>query len=253
MDSTPSSPAQGNPPDLSAALTELANLMLDTPSVQQLLDDVAQLAATVVARPAACGITLRRDRQPVTVASSGPLASLVDEDQYSAGEGPCLHSLTTGQVVTVTDMQTEDRWGGYKDRALSHGVRSSLSLPLVIDGESRGALNLYSTEPHAFGSAQRDRAQAFATHTATALTLVARQANQTELTEQLRAALASRSVIDQAIGVLMAQDRCGQREAFARLRTASQRQNRKLRDIAADVVMAVGGGNDTAAPFNEPG
>ena len=150
-------------------------------------------------------------------------------------------------------METEERWQGYKGGALSHGVRSSLSLPLAIDGENRGALNLYSTEPRAFGSAETDRAQAFVAHTATALTLVTRQAKQTELTEQLRAALASRSVIDQAIGILMAQDRCGQREAFARLRSASQRQNRKLRDIAADVVEAVGGGNDAAAPFNEPG
>ena len=252
MDRSPSSAAHGEPSDLAGALTELANLMLATPSVQQLLDDVAKLAAAVV-WPAACGITLRRDRQPVTVASSGPLASLVDEDQYTAGEGPCLQSLTTGLVVTVTDLHAEGRWGTYTGRALSHGVRSSLSLPLVVDGESRGALNLYSPEPRAFGPAQMDRAQAFAAHTATALTLVTRQANQTQLTEQLRAALASRSVIDQAIGILMAQDRCAQREAFARLRRASQRQNRKLRDIAADVVEAVGGGDDAAAPFNEPG
>jgi GAF domain-containing protein len=252
MDRSPSSAAHGDPSDLAGALTELANLMLATPSVQQLLDDVAQLAAAVV-WPAASGITLRRDRQPVTVASSSPLASLVDEDQYAAGEGPCLHSLVTGRVVTVTDMETEERWEGYKGGALSHGVGSSLSLPLAIDGENRGALNLYSTEPRAFGPAETDGAQAFAAHTATALTLVTRQAKQTELTEQLRAALASRSVIDQATGILMAQGRCGQREAFARLRSASQRQNRKLRDIAADVVEAVGGGNDAAAPFNEPG
>ena len=252
MDPSPSSAAHGDTSDLSGALTELANLMLATPSVQQLLDNVAQLAAAVV-WPAACGITLRRDRQPVTVASSGPLASLVDEDQYTAGEGPCLQSLRTGLVVTVTDMHAEGRWGTYRERAMDHGVRSSLSLPLVVDGESRGALNLYSTEPRAFGSAETERAQAFAGQTATALTLVTRQANQTQLTEQLRAALASRSVIDQAIGILMVQDRCGQPEAFARLRRASQRQNRKLRDIAADVVEAVGGGNDAAAAFNEPG
>lgn len=251
MDRSPASAAHGDAPDLASALTELVNLMLATPSVQQLLDDVARLAAAVV-WPAACGITLRRDRQPVTVAASGPLAALVDEDQYSAGEGPCLHSLSTGLVVTVTDMQHEGRWATYTDAALGHGVRSSLSLPLVVDGENRGALNLYSTRPGAFGPADRDRAQAFAAHTATALTLVTRQAKQTQLTEQLRAALASRSVIDQAIGILVAQQHCGQREAFARLRGASQRQNRKLRDIAAEVVEAVSGGNDAPAPFNEP-
>jgi GAF domain-containing protein len=248
---TPPPEPSGNP-DLSGALSELVSLMLATPTVGRLLDELARLAAGVVSPPAACGITLRRDNEPITVAASAPLAALVDEDQYGEGDGPCLQSLRTGLVVAVPDLELEHRWGAYPAAALSHGVRSSLSLPLVVNGDHRGALNLYATEPRAFGDPARAHAETFAGRAAAALTVVTRQAQQTQLTQQLRDALASRSVIDQAIGIVMAQNHCGAEEAFGRLRALSQRQNRKLRSICQEIVTAVGGGPPRATPFNDP-
>ena len=56
------------------------------------------------------------------------------------------------------------------------------------------------------------------------------------LADQLREALASRGLIEQAKGILMANEHCGEDEAFDILRRASQRTNRKLRDIARQVV-----------------
>lgn len=60
-------------------------------------------------------------------------------------------------LVEVTDMATEERWNGYGSHALSCGIRSSLSLPLIVEDEARGALNLYAAEPNIFGEAQRRR------------------------------------------------------------------------------------------------
>ena len=71
------------------------------------------------------------------------------------------------------------------------------------------------------------------------------------LTNQLRAALASRSVIDQAIGIIVAQERCPAAQAFAILRTASQKRNVKLREIARDIVTSVSGAPPEPAPFGE--
>jgi GAF domain-containing protein len=252
MDGSPSATPNGGTPELASALAELVNLMLATPDLERLLDDLARLAAGVMGPPASCGITLRPEREPVTVAASGPLASLVDEAQYSEGEGPCLQSMATGEVVDVPDMDVERRWGDYPSLARRHGVRSSYSVPLIVDGQRQGALNLYATESDGFGLLERERAEAFARQAAAALTIVTRRAKQTELTDQLRAALASRSVIDQAMGVLMARNRCGPEEAFGRLRSASQRQNRKLRDIATEVVEAVAGQRLPPTPFSDP-
>jgi GAF domain-containing protein len=238
--------------DLAAALGELAGLMLATPRMSDLLDDLARLAAGVLTPPASCGITLSQDHAALTVASSDALAAQLDEVQYGQGEGPCLETLRTGHTVTVVDTATEHRWGPYPAHALGYGVRSSLSLPLTVNGDTRGALNLYATTTQAFGPEQRERAQIFAVQASTALTLAHRQAQQIQLTDQLREALATRAVIDQALGILMARQNCGPDTAFAILRTTSQNQNRKLRDVAAEIVEATGGHKPESARFNDP-
>ncbi|MGH8891431.1 MAG: GAF and ANTAR domain-containing protein [Acidothermaceae bacterium] len=232
---------------------ELDQLMLGSGPVETFLGNTARLATAVVEPPAFCGITLQRGSHPITVAHSDPRAAAVDETQYEQAEGPCLQALSTGELVEVCDLATESRWPRYTARALSEqGVRSSLSLPLVVDGVSTGALNLYCLTANAFGAADGARAQAFTQHAAAALTVVLREARHAQLDDDLRQALASRAVIDQAIGVLMAQQRCDPDTAFGLLRAASQHRNRKLREIAIDLVAGVSGVPPQPGPFREP-
>jgi AmiR/NasT family two-component response regulator len=61
------------------------------------------------------------------------------------------------------------------------------------------------------------------------------------MSDHLQTALVSRAVIDQALGIIMGQNRCSADEAFDVLRRTSQNRNIKLRDIAADMVTAVSG------------
>jgi GAF domain-containing protein len=234
------------------ALAELANLMLATASMSTFLDELAGLAATVITPPAACGITLGQDHLPLTVASNEPLAAHVDEVQYGHDQGPCLQAMRTGETVLVDDLSTEQRWGTYPAHALSYGIHSSLSLPLTVNGDSRGALNLYATTVRAFGATEQQSATLFAGQASAGLTVITRQTQQVQLTEQLRDALATRAVIDQALGILMGQNRCDHDTAFAILRTSSQHQNRKLHAIATDIVKAVTGNDPPPAPFNDP-
>jgi GAF domain-containing protein len=230
---------------------ELVSLLLTTRSVEDFLGELARAAAGAL--DASCGITVRRDGRPMTVASSDALANQVDEVQYGAGQGPCLQSLATGQVVSVPDLAVEQRWDGYPAHALAYGIGSSLSLPMSTDSQTIGALNLYSRAAHAFDEpADLTRSAALAGQGSAVLSVALRQAQQAQLSEQLREALSSRSVIDQAIGILMAQQRCTARAAFAVLRGASQNRNRKLRDIATDVVTSIGGPPETPPAFNEP-
>ena len=234
-----------------AAAAPLFALLLTTRSVEDFLTDLSRVAATAMS--ASCGITMRRDGEPLTVASSDALAGQVDEVQYGAGQGPCLQTLDTGQVVRVPDLAVERRWDGYPAHAQAFGVASSLSVPLRHDGRTLGALNLYSGAAHAFDDARDvDRAVGFADQGAAVLSVALRQAQQAALTEQLREALDSRTVIDQAIGILMGQQRCNAHDAFAILRTASQTRNRKLRDIATDIITSVGGPASPAHPFTNP-
>jgi GAF domain-containing protein len=239
------------PPALVEALAELTNLMLATPNVEALLDELARWAARVITPPAHCGVTLQR-HDPLTVASSDALAAHADEVQYAEGDGPCLQSMRTGLAVTVDDLAAEHRWGPYPGHALGHGVRRSLSLPLSADGDVLGALNLYATVPSAFGDEEHRAAALFAAQASAALTIVTRMARHVALTDQLRDVLAGRSVIDQTLGILMDQQRWDADQAFELLRSASQHRNRKLRDVAADIVRAVSGREPHPGPFREP-
>jgi GAF domain-containing protein len=146
--------------------------------------------------------------------------------------------MRDGVVVRVRDMSTEDRWGPYPALAAQVGVRSSLSLPLLVEDRSRGALNLYSTRPGAFDTADEDVAARWAGQAAGALAVALRIAASDDRVEQLRGGLDTRTVIGQAIGLLMAQERCTAEQAFGLLRVASQRRNVKLRDVAAQMVAA---------------
>ncbi len=227
--------------NLTSAYGQLFDLLVSSPAVDTFLNQVVRLATDVVPAAAAGGITVHRDGHLVTVASSDPFAARVDEIQYGADEGPCLDALRSGEVVQVDDLAGESRWESYRPHALAEGVASSLSLPLTVDGRTIGALNLYARRPDAFVPPARTHAEAFAGQCAAALTVTLRQADQSELQRQLAEAMASRSVIDQALGVLMGQQRCTASAAFDLLRQASQRRNRKLRDVAAAVITNVTG------------
>lgn len=224
------------------ALDSLHTLLLTAPKIEDFLSELAELAAKVVDPPASCGVTTHYDGKPRTVATSDERAALIDEQQYGDDEGPCLQSMRTGQLVEVGDQTTDYRWPEYRKGALHLGLKCSLSFPLVADGESIGAMNLYGYDrPHAFSAIDRQRGATFAAQASTALTLAIRFAKQSELADQLQQALKSRSIIDQAMGVLMGQQHCDAETAFALLRTHSQNNNRKLRDVAADIITRLTG------------
>ncbi|WP_410790442.1 GAF and ANTAR domain-containing protein [Kribbella sp. C-35] len=223
-------------------LGSVHSLLLNGPGLEDLLVKLAGMAAKVVQPQASCGMTARYDGQPHTIVTSDSRAALIDEQQYSLGEGPCLDALENGEVVDVADQASEYRWRRYRDSALELGVTASLSFPLVVDDQIIGALNLYGyDQPNSFSEADRERAAAVADQAATTLAFAARAVQHLHLSEQLERALASRSVIDQALGLLMGQQKCDARTAFELLRRHSQNTNRKLRDVAADLITKLTG------------
>lgn len=223
-------------------LIGLHDAVLRNETVEGFLGELASLAARVVPGGGSCGMTLsQQGRKPATVACSDPLATQVDQVQYRDGDGPCLTAMREGQVVRVDSMADDSRWPAFGQRAASMGVRSSLSLPLLADGTPTGALNVYAPQEAAFGPQQVRRAERLAAMGSGALTVVLRLASLMARNQQLRASLESRAVIDQAMGVIMAVRRCTPEQALAILRSASQNQNVKLRDLAADIVAQASG------------
>jgi GAF domain-containing protein len=218
-----------------------SSLVVDLAGVEGYLQHLVELAADVVVPPASVSLTWIRDGEPVTLVSSSEVATHVDELQYSADDGPCLSALRSGEKVEVPDLGDENRWSAWGQRARQSGIHAVLATPLVIDGTSTGCLNLYGFGANAFNEDEVRRVDIFAAQLATALTLSRRLKTHERHVLEADAALRSRAVIDQAAGIIMAQQRCPADEAMRLLRAHSSNANRKLRDIAAEIVERTSG------------
>jgi GAF domain-containing protein len=235
--------------EVTASIDDLQELLLETEGVEEFLQGLTALAARLVSSAASCGMTVEPNGKPLTVACNSDVAAQVDELQYLLGEGPCLTALADKTVVHVGDVAAETRWPGFTKLAGAYEIRSCLALPLFAGAKMIGALTLYSPHQQAFGTAETERIEHFARSASRSLAVAVRLASYSALVDQLRASLATRAVIDQALGVIMAQNRCNQAEAFAVLRGASQRRNIKLRQLAEEVVANVSGQRPQPPPF----
>jgi hypothetical protein len=87
--------------DAAATLTELQKALLGTETLEQFLHELATLAARLVTDGVSCGMTMRNNGRPATVACSDPLAREIDEAQYRLDDGPCLHAMRSGDQVSI--------------------------------------------------------------------------------------------------------------------------------------------------------
>ncbi|MDN3935718.1 GAF and ANTAR domain-containing protein [Arthrobacter sp. YD4] len=228
---------------------DLQDLLLETQDVADFLDELAcYAAATLSSRKSEvfCGITLLRHGEAGTVASSGEKALMLDELQYQLDEGPCLMASRRQLVVHIPDLASDTTFPDYNYIAMAHGVRSVLALPFHLpENSARAGLNLYSETAHALDGGAVERAQTFVAQAAKGLRLALLLSEHSRTAENLKLAMTSRTVIDTAVGIVIAQNRCTQDEAFAMIKAASNHRNIKLRDVAASIVESAGGGKVT--------
>lgn len=221
---------------MTTLVVELYRLLVGTESLDELLEELARLAADEIDRELSCGLTARTDGKPVTVASSDQLAEELDRVQHSTGVGPGQDAMETGEPVEVTDLDDAGKWEEWQRKARSLGLEKALSMPLRMNERVLGVLNLYSVSAVDFTESDREAADRFADQAAGALAVGVRIAEQAELATHLATALESRAVIDQAKGIIMAREGCSADEAFVLLRKTSQRRNTKLRTVAQEII-----------------
>ena len=215
---------------LAELLSTLARSLEKQTDLQATLDVVVQAAVDTVPGATAASISAVQHRREVkTLAATGELPRAVDHAQYDLGEGPCLDSLYDHRTVRLSDLDAEQRWPRFVARAQELGVSSMLAVQLYVDGEDLGALNLINRRPEAFDDESEHVALMFASHASVAL-------SRERALGQLRAAVSTREVIGQAQGILMERFKVTGELAFHMLMLASQNSNRKLRDIANELV-----------------
>lgn len=195
---------------------------------------VTRLAVERVPTARAASITILEHGRFKTVAATHEIALRADRLQYDLGSGPCVDAILDETVYNPKDLAVDDRWPEYGRRVVDElGLRAMLSYRMTLEqaGVIAG-LNLYAQEADAFNDRDLAEGLLLVTHAAQAVA-AARLRNQVD---NLERALASNRDIGTAIGVLMAQHKITRTQAFDLLRIASQNTNRKLREVAQDVI-----------------
>ena len=250
--------------DFLSGMLELSRIVVHQDSLEEAIQKITDLTARTLGPIDGVGLTLVEGVGPARSAAEGKVGRVagrsstplkvrtaayssdwvveVDEVQYESGEGPCLNAIADGERHEVPNMETDDQYPSFSERATKEGVGSTLALPLKAGSEAIGAMNLYSRSKTPFDEELVQLAEAFAAQVAAALANLDAYKKAVELAQNLEHAMESRATIEQAKGMIMAQRRCTPDEAFQTLVTASQTRNEKLRDIAAEIVEAATNG-----------
>lgn len=235
-----------------ATLGGLGGALLDEAALDGLLQLVVQLARRAIPSARAVSITVAENGGYRTSTSTGPDALAVDEAQYATGDGPCLAGMREARQRRWTMAEVGERWPAVADRARELGLAGVLSTPLVVEaGSAIGALNVYAGDRVGFDDDHAAVARLLGQLAAVLVNSALALFGATRLNDQLSQAVATREIIGEAKGILMEREGCTRDDAFDMLRRASQRENRKLRDIAEELVLRVEarrGGSRREAP-----
>ena len=199
---------------------------------ETVIAELAEHAAVEVPGAQYAGVTVTRDHRHIdTPAATHPYPILLDKIQQRHREGPCLESAWEEKTIHAPDLQTDKRWPRYRRDALAETpIRSIMAFQLFIADHTMGALNVYAEHPLVFDEQSKAIGLIFAAHTSVAWNVARRD-------EQFRRALASRDLIGQAKGMIMARYGVDAVQAFEMLRKLSQDSNTPVTKIAEDLVL----------------
>lgn len=244
-------------PDDDTAVTAALAAMSDDiggvlESMEELSDYLERVVHSVRRHVDGCdevGITILSSDRPHTAAYSTVQTLEIDAVQYALDEGPCLDAARTGEEQRVDDLCRDDgRWPAFAQATREDGMRALLAVPLVSGGDCVGALNLYAWERGAFDGFDTALIRLAAARCADAVVAVTQYDGMRRLAGQLEQAMASRAVIEQAKGAIMAMRGVEEHAAFEILRKTSQDRNVKVRVLAEQVISGVVGGSDGLRP-----
>jgi GAF domain-containing protein len=215
----------------SAAINHAARTIGLARTPEETLQTIAETALLSIPGIEHVGVSVLDDRgTPQTKAATSDLVWELDKLQYSLDEGPCVQSLRDATVVAAPRIREDSRWPRYAPAAVELGLKAQLAVKLYLDDRGTvGGLNMYSTESEDIDPEAPGIADLFATHAALAL-------GKARLVNDLQAALRTREVISQAVGLLMGKYQLEPDTAFGFLVRTSSHSNTKIREIAASMV-----------------
>ena len=221
---------------LARAFVRLADTLVSDFDVVEFLHGLSEDSVEIL-RAEAAGVMLADPRGGLRlVASSDERMRLLELFELQGAQGPCLDAFSSGRAVQASAAESRARWPVFAARASGEGFQVMCAVPLRVRANVIGALNLFRGSDEPFTGTEMEIAQAMAEMAAIGLIKERALRERSLLVEQLQAALKSRVVIEQAKGMLTEYLTVTVDEAFKLLRTYARDHNRKLSEIAGEVV-----------------
>ncbi len=216
---------------------ELANTMVDEFDVIEFLHRLTERCVELL-DCAEAGLLLADAGGVLRVmASSSERSDALELLQSQNGEGPCWECYHRGRAVFSEDLTADTgRWPAFAPVAVEKGFCSVHAVPMRVRGETVGTLNLFRAPPGRIAEQDMPLAQGMADIAAIALLQERSVRESRGVVEQLQGALSSRVIIEQAKGVLAERTHIGVDAAFSRLRAHAREHNRRLSDIAHELM-----------------
>lgn len=219
----------------------MQDLLLESSGFPEFLLGLATVSAAALANKGTiwCTITVERNGGPITFAASSAEGLRLDERQYALKDGPCLTAVRQQRLVSIPDLRSEERWSDSLQAALDEGVRSVLALPVPAGTQVRAGLSCYAGTAGAFDEESVALMEQHVASMSRVLQIALRLHRADRHPEHLREALKSRAAVDAAVSLLMLQSRSGRDGALDVLHTAAKSTNRRLQDIADDIMQGI--------------
>ena len=221
---------------LARVFVRLADTLASDFDIVDFLQGLSEDSVEILAAEAA-GVMLADARGELRlIASSDERMRLLELFEIQDAQGPCLDAFSSGRAVQATAADSRARWPVFASRASGAGFQMMCAVPLRVRTNVIGALNLFRGSDEPFTGAEMEVAQAMAEMAAIGLIQERALRERNLLAEQLQAALSSRVVIEQAKGMLAEYLTTTVDDAFGLLRSYARDHNRKLSEVAVDVV-----------------
>jgi GAF domain-containing protein len=222
--------------DVRQALNELGRLRFGEMRVEDAMHQIVQTTHAIFAVDGAGLMLANAEHHLLNAAVSDARMKHLEELQIRHQEGPCISAFEDKQLVSAEDLAQEIRWPAFSPHAVARGVGAVLASPIPYNQDAVGVVAVMSAQRRPWSAEAELALLAFTDLAALLIATMLMGEQQTELAAQLQSALNSRTIIEQAKGVLIERQGLSAHAAYQQLRAQARSERRKLAVVSADLV-----------------
>jgi GAF domain-containing protein len=219
------------------SFAKLAGALVGDFDVVEMLDRLARSCVDLLDVDAAGILLLNQDQTLEVAASSNGAARYMEIFQVQSRSGPCVDVVRTGRPIVVTDRgELERRWPVFGRAVARFGYSAVHAVPMRVDDETIGALNLFSTTPPGLDELDTEVTQALADAATIGIMQQRSITRATLLAEQLQLALTTRTSVEQAKGIVAEYGGVDVETAFEAIRTFARSHRSNISSVAKQLI-----------------